>query len=579
MMPILPAHDPEIEQAKRDIKAQAEAKEAALRATREAEAAKQREAKAIAEALAARNGHVKRTPIPPKGDGPVVEETQEEKPKLRIVRTPVPPVEAPDETVDEDAEPTVDVIRCRLTLAEGPGDICRIIQQLRRDEDREVFFEMVVHILAGVEHDVERTQWLKVACQTFHYKKQRLIRDLVSYERDRLVRLRERGVIAGPSEREAIVRSMSDVKSKRLRWLWDKWLPRGKLTLLVGNPDEAKSLITIMLAAAHSRGMAWPDGGKAEKGDWLMLFCEDDAEDTVRPRLDAVNADPARVKWLEAVKDDTGAEVQFNLERDVDLLEGQVTPTTLGVSIDTLTSYFPSGRNSWKDEDVRAVLMPLVKLAQKTQLALVGVMHLNKASEHNALYRVMNSIGFVGVSRHVLLVGPHPDTKGRRVLVRAKNNLTAKTEDALIFDVVGREVTTEDGPTRVAAIQWVTQDPLLMTPPTANQLLAQTRAGRPDTDLQDAKLFLQSCFADVEAWRSKDIRAAARQAGACGERTLKDAKKLLGVGSFKEGYHPTVWWWTKPHMAPASAVVRTKLREEEQQREREAQKPTREPVR
>ena len=78
----------------------------------------------------------------------------------------------------------------------------------------------------------------------------------------------------------------------RIHWLWPGYVPSGKLTLLDGDPDRGKSLITIDLAARFSRGRALPDG-KDGNGIVRSLFlqAEDDANDTLRPRLEAANAD------------------------------------------------------------------------------------------------------------------------------------------------------------------------------------------------------------------------------------------------------------------------------------------------
>jgi len=48
---------------------------------------------------------------------------------------------------------------------------------------------------------------------------------------------------------------LSDIKSERLHWLWEKRIPRGKLTTLDGDPGLGKSLLTLDLAA-----LWWPGG-------------------------------------------------------------------------------------------------------------------------------------------------------------------------------------------------------------------------------------------------------------------------------------------------------------------------------
>jgi putative DNA primase/helicase len=42
---------------------------------------------------------------------------------------------------------------------------------------------------------------------------------------------------------------MSQVQPLPLDWLWPGWVPLGKLTLLDGDPGQAKSLLLVDLAA------------------------------------------------------------------------------------------------------------------------------------------------------------------------------------------------------------------------------------------------------------------------------------------------------------------------------------------
>src|SRR5204863_3919033 len=41
----------------------------------------------------------------------------------------------------------------------------------------------------------------------------------------------------------------SEVSPEKITWLWDNYIPFGKVTLFDGDPDEGKSLVTIDLAA------------------------------------------------------------------------------------------------------------------------------------------------------------------------------------------------------------------------------------------------------------------------------------------------------------------------------------------
>src|SRR5436309_8572161 len=93
-----------------------------------------------------------------------------------------------------------------------------------------------------------------------------------------------------------IAEPLSRVRPGSVRWLWEPYLPRGKLAVLDGDPGVGKSLLTIDLAARLSRGGPLPGGRSAGRPHvTLVLNAEDDPADTTRPRAEAAGADLDRV--------------------------------------------------------------------------------------------------------------------------------------------------------------------------------------------------------------------------------------------------------------------------------------------
>src|SRR5436309_1083897 len=96
--------------------------------------------------------------------------------------------------------------------------------------------------------------------------------------------------------------SLTDVQEHTLDWLWDKRILRGKLTLLDGDPDLGKSLITIDLAARVTTGQPMPDGSPGITGNVILIAPEDDAADTIKPRILAAGGDPSRIRLLTIIE-------------------------------------------------------------------------------------------------------------------------------------------------------------------------------------------------------------------------------------------------------------------------------------
>jgi len=235
-------------------------------------------------------------------------------------------------------------------------------------------------------------------------------------------------------DRAPVMVRLSEVQPEPVRWLWPGRIAMGKLTLLCGDPGLGKSFVTLDLASRVSSGAPWPDLPLLPNstGGVVLLSAEDDLADTIRPRLDAAEADVSRVAAIQAVRRllPTGQsqEADFDLTEDLAALEEAITqtPDCRLVVIDPLTAYLGK-TDSHKNAEVRAVLARLFELAARHRVALLAVTHLNKASTLPAIYRAMGSLAFVAAARAVwAAVRDEQDETGqRRLFVPIKNNLGA----------------------------------------------------------------------------------------------------------------------------------------------------------
>jgi hypothetical protein len=53
---------------------------------------------------------------------------------------------------------------------------------------------------------------------------------------------------------------------ERVEWFWPRRVPKGKITVLGGDPDNGKSVLTTDLAARKTVGKNLPDGTPTEAG-------------------------------------------------------------------------------------------------------------------------------------------------------------------------------------------------------------------------------------------------------------------------------------------------------------------------
>lgn len=340
---------------------------------------------------------------------------------------------------------------------------------------------------------------------------------------------------------------MADVEAKPLRWLWPRRIPLGKVTLLAGDPNLGKSLVTVDIAARVSGGAPWPDaqGQPGEPGTVILLSAEDDPADTIRPRLEAAGADLSKVHLLATVRQPDGKRTPFSLDRDLPALERALRdhPDARLIVIDPISAYL--GRtDSHVNAEVRGILAPLTDLAARYSVAVVLVTHLAKGTGGKALHRSIGSIGFAATSRAEWLFIADKDSPDRRLMLPAKMNL-APDPTGLAYRITSVEL---PGIGSVGRVEWDAR-PVTTT---ANEALAtESDDGESPGARQEAADFLRGVLqgGPVEAKEVKRQAAAAR----ISSRTLDRAKANLHVKAGPEGFRGPWVWRLPPQSAPDSA--------------------------
>jgi hypothetical protein len=257
-----------------------------------------------------------------------------------------------------------------------------------------------------------------------------------------------------------ITRRLADIEPIPVKWLWRKRIPRGKLTIFAGLPGLGKSQTTASIAATVTKGGQWAvDPTPCERASVIFLTAEDDAEDTLRPRLEAAGADLTRVHLIEGVVAGyTGNGVRrkriFSLETDVDALNKKLTEIAdvAVVIVDPVSAYL-GDTDSHVNAEVRGLLMPLCELAAQHQVAIIGVDHLNKNVGAEAILRLPGSIAFVAAARASYLVTPDPADNTRQLFLPLKCNLAPKMP-GLAYRIESATVSSRQGAVETSRIMW-----------------------------------------------------------------------------------------------------------------------------
>lgn len=323
---------------------------------------------------------------------------------------------------------------------------------------------------------------------------------------------------------EASLVCLADVEPEEVRFLWRPRVPLGKLTILEGDPGQGKSFLTAALAAAVSRGDALPGADAFEPRNVLMLTAEDGLGDTLRPRLDSLEADVDRIFACPDLRNLAERKHREWIEDRVQEHEALLTV------IDPISAYLGPTTDTHRDNQVRSVLAPLAQIAERTGAAVMVVRHLSKAQQSRAIYRGLGSIGFTATARSVLLAGASAEDPEEKALLHIKSNIAKKAAG------LGYRILEETG---AARFEWTGESEL-----TPQDLLSEERRSAGFGKIEEAREFLRETLDDGPV-PATEVRQQAKEAD-IKMRTLDEAKRREGIRSSKRGFEGGHWCWFYP---------------------------------
>ena len=310
------------------------------------------------------------------------------------------------------------------------------------------------------------------------------------------------GLKEPPQEETVEIIRMSEVDTQTVEWLWEPYIPFGKVTIVQGNPGEGKTTFALRLAAACTNRKPFPHMAAHEPFNVIYQTAEDGLGDTIKPRLMEAEADLDRI----LVIDESKQGLSLSDER----IERAIRQTGARLIIlDPIQAYVGEKTDMNKANEIRPMFRRLAEIAERTGCAVILIGHLNKAAGGQSAYRGLGSIDFRAAARSVLLIGRVKREPNVRVIVHDKSSLAPEGKPiAFCLD-------PETG------FSWIGEYDI-----TADELLSGA-GGNTATKTEQAERLILDLLADGKELASEDLVKAAAEAG-ISERTVQNAKRNMG---------------------------------------------------
>ena len=307
--------------------------------------------------------------------------------------------------------------------------------------------------------------------------------------------------------------TMRDVKPEPVEWLWEPYIPAGKISIIQGDPGSGKTSMALAIAAAVTMGQGLPGGYHEPPADVIVQNAEDGLTDTIIPRLINAGADESMVHFID--EDERALTLSDErIERSIIVKKAKLC------ILDPIQAYL-GGSNMNSANGIRPLMKRLGDVAARTGCAMLLVGHMNKAGGKSQ-YRSLGSVDIFAAARSVLTVGRHGTDDDLRAAVHNKSNLSAPgASQAFGFDPV-------------SGFCWLGE---------CDVTVDEVMNGKPEQESQFAKARrLIEAALSGGAVPAIDMEQLADEHG-ISFKTFKRAKEALGVISVRRG---GVWYWDMP---------------------------------
>lgn len=342
--------------------------------------------------------------------------------------------------------------------------------------------------------------------------------------------------------RRLVLTPASNIKIKRVRWLWDTTpegaqptshgrIPAYMMTIGGGGPGLGKSQFAIWLTARITTGTL-PGELWGKPRTAIYAATEDSWAHTIAPRLVAAGANLDLVFRIDVVDDDA-IHARLTLPSDISLLGRTAEAYSVALFVaDPLLSMIDQNINDYRAAEVRQALEPLVACAEKHMFTIFALAHFTKSGTADPLARIAGSGAFGQMIRAALAFIRTDGEDGPEFIVsQAKNNLGRLDLPSFTYTIQGAEVEAVDGISHTSRF--------VLGPETTQSVTDVMRSENAPDDraaTNEASAWLMDFLAETGgSERASEVKKRARKEG-ISDSTLYRARAKVGVRAKQAGF-------------------------------------------
>ena len=222
---------------------------------------------------------------------------------------------------------------------------------------------------------------------------------------------------------------MSDVEEEEITWLYQPYVPRGKVTICAAYPGTGKTYLLCYMAACVSTGKSFFNQVpfNSDPGRVIYLTAEDGIGDTIKKRLRICGANMENIATVVEQKTqlafDSPEIEEFMRDFKPDLMIFDPFQAYIGEEVDM------NAPNKTRDK-----LGYIAGLAEKYNVSVVLICHFNKNGKGDAITRVLGSTDIMGICRSYIALGLVPGEDDMKFMSHEKSSLD-KRGKTILFEI------------------------------------------------------------------------------------------------------------------------------------------------